>query len=254
VSTPFFQQRLHPAERVALLESVVARVRAQIARAPAVVVFDLDGTLMDNRPRVVAILHELALAWWAIHPAASAACARATADDIGYGFIANLRRLGIVDPALHEEGLAFWKARFFQDPHVKHDIEISGARAYVKACYDAGAVIVYLTGRDLPNMALGSFASLRDLRFPIGVIGTELVVKPTFEMPDAEFKREVAPELRRLGTVVAAFDNEPANVNLFLEAHPASQGIFLDTQYAPDPCALDPRARVIASFDRSLDS
>jgi hypothetical protein len=253
VSTPFFQQRLHPAERVVLLQSVVDRVRAQLARGPAVVVFDLDGTLMDNRPRVVAILHELALAWWAVHPTASAACARATADDIGYGFIANLKRLGVVDPALHEEGLAFWKARFFQDPHVKHDVEIPGARAYVKACYDAGAVIVYLTGRDLPNMALGSFASLRDLGFPIGVIGTELVVKPTFEMPDAEFKREVAPELRRLGTVVAAFDNEPANVNLFLEAHPASHGIFLDTQYAPDPCPLDPRARVISSFDLALD-
>ncbi|MEP7123109.1 MAG: HAD family hydrolase [Byssovorax sp.] len=253
MSTPFFQQRLHPAGRVALLQSVVDRVRAQVAHSPAVVVFDLDGTLMDNRPRVVAILHELALAWWSLHPAASAACARAAADDIGYGFIANLRRLGVVDPALHEEGLAFWKARFFQDPHVKHDVEILGARAYVKACYDAGAVIVYLTGRDLPNMALGSFASLRDLGFPIGVIGTELVVKPTFEMPDADFKREVAPELKRLGAVVAAFDNEPANVNLFLDAHPASLGIFLDTQYAPDPPALDPRAQVIASFDRTLD-
>lgn len=249
LSTPFFHLRLPPAERAALLRSVVDRVRSQSARSPAVVVFDLDGTLMDNRPRVVAILHELAAAWRTRHPAAAEACARAQADDIGYGFIANLRRLGVVEPGLHEEGLAFWKARFFQDPHVKHDVEILGARAYVKACYEAGAVVVYLTGRDLPNMALGSFASLRDLGFPIGVIGTELVVKPTFEMPDAEFKRAVAPGLERLGTVVAAFDNEPANVNLFLEAHPASHGIFLDTQYAPDPPALDPRAQVISSFD-----
>lgn len=249
MTTPFFHLRLPPAERVALLQSVIDRVRAQVAQSPAVVVFDLDGTLMDNRPRVVAILHELAVAWRDLHPEAAAACARASADDIGYGFVQNLLRLGVVDHALHEEGLAFWKARFFQDPHVKHDIEVTGARAYVKACYDAGAVVVYLTGRDLPNMALGSFASLRDLGFPIGVIGTELVVKPTFEMPDAEFKREVAPELRRLGQVVAVFDNEPANVNLFLEAHPEASGIFLDTQYAPDPPALDLRARVISSFD-----
>lgn len=249
LSTPFFHLRLPPAERATLLRSVVDRVRAQIARAPAVVVFDLDGTLMDNRPRVVAILHELAAAWLTRHPAAAAACARAAPDDIGYGFIQNLRHLGVVDPGLHEEGLAFWKARFFQDPHVKHDIEILGARAYVQACYEAGAVVVYLTGRDLPNMALGSFASLRDLGFPIGVIGTELVVKPTFEMPDADFKREVAPELKRLGAVVAAFDNEPANVNLFLDAHPASLGIFLDTQYAPNPVPLDPRAQVISSFE-----
>lgn len=249
MSTPFFHLRLRPAEQAAALRSIVDQIRAQVAEAPAVVVFDLDGTLMDNRPRVVAILHELAVAWRDLHPEAAAACARAGADDIGYGFVANLRRLGVVDPALHEEGLAFWKARFFQDPHVKHDVEVAGARAYVKACYDAGAVVVYLTGRDLPNMALGSFASLRDLGFPIGVIGTELVVKPTFEMPDAEFKREVAPELKRLGRVIAVFDNEPANVNLFLAAHPEARGVFLDTQYAPDPPALDPRAQVIPSFD-----
>ena len=98
-------------------------------------------------------------------------------------------------------------------------------------------------------MALGSFASLRDLGFPIGVIGTELVVKPAFETPDVVFKRAVAPELGRLGTVVAAFDNEPANVHVFLEAHPAAIAVFLDTQYAPDPPALDERVAVVDTFE-----
>jgi hypothetical protein len=257
VTTPFFHKRLPATERAALLQSILDRVRAQVAghhgsgtRGAAVLVFDLDGTLMDNRPRVVAILHELAAHWRVSHPEAAVACARAQADDIGYGFVENLRRLGVTSPALHEEGLAFWKARFFADPHVKHDIEVQGARDYVRACYEAGAIVVYLTGRDLPNMALGSFASLRDLGFPIGVIGTELVVKPTFEMPDADFKREVAPELERLGRVIAVFDNEPVNVNLFLSVHAECIGVFLDTQYAPDPPALDPRVHVIQSFDR----
>jgi hypothetical protein len=49
--------------------------------------------------------------------------------------------------------------------------------------------------------------------------------------------------------VVAAFDNEPANVNIFLDAYPACDGVFLDTQYAPDPPPLDPRAQVIHTFD-----
>jgi len=216
---------------------------------PPVVVFDLDGTLMDNRPRVVAILHELAHAWRDRHGEAAERCERVQPDDIVYGFVENLRRLGVEGSALHTEGLAFWKERFFADPHVRHDVEVKGARAYARACHEAGAVIVYLTGRDLPNMALGSFASLRDLGFPIGVIGAELVVKPTFEMPDSDFKRSVAPELRRLGTLIAVFDNEPMNVNLFLDAYPAATGVFLDTQYAPDPPPLDPRALVIQSFE-----
>jgi hypothetical protein len=249
VTTPFFNRRLSAQDRAALLGRILERIREHATKNPAVVVFDLDGTLMDNRPRVVAILHELAEHWRAKHPEASARCSRAAPDDIVYGFIENLRKLGVEGSTLHEEGLAFWKARFFADPHVKHDVEVSGARTYAKACHEAGAVVVYLTGRDLPNMALGSFASLRDLGFPIGRVGTELVVKPTFEMPDVDFKRSVLPELRRVGSVVAAFDNEPANVNLFIDAFPACAGVFLDTQYAPNPPPLDDRAHVIHSFE-----
>lgn len=249
VHSPFFDKRLPDADRKALLDAIVARARDRRAR-PSVIVFDLDGTLMDNRPRVVAILHELAAHWRARHPAAAEACARAQVDDIVYGFLENLKGLGVHDLALHAEGLEFWKERFFKDKHVQHDVEVLGARDYARACYDAGAVLVYLTGRDLPNMALGSFASLRDLGFPIGVVGTELVVKPTFETPDADFKRDVAPALARLGDVIAVFDNEPANVNLLLAAHPAAEGVFLDTQFAPNPPALDPRAKVIHHFAR----
>jgi hypothetical protein len=249
MTTPFFHRRLAAPARSALLRGILDRIREQVRTGPAVVVFDLDGTLMDNRPRVVAILHELAEHWWSRHPDAAACCARATADDIGYGFIQNLRRLGVNETSLHEEGFAFWKQRFFADPHVRHDVEVAGARAFARAAHEAGAVVVYLTGRDLPNMALGSFASLRDLGFPIGLIGTELVVKPRFETADADFKREVAPDLKRLGTVVASFDNEPANVNIFLDAHPGSVGVFLDTQCAPDPPPLPAHAEVIHTFE-----
>lgn len=249
LTSPFFQQRLSRADRSALLRGILERVREQRAEGPAVVVFDLDGTLMDNRPRVVAILHELAADWRTRHPDEAACCARATPDDIVFGFIENLRRLGVDSPALHREGLDFWRERFFGDPHVRHDVEVRGARDYARAVHDAGGVVVYLTGRDLANMALGSFASLRDLGFPIGIIGTELVVKPTFEMTDLAFKRMVAPDLRRLGAVIAAFDNEPANINVFVEAHPACTGVFLDTQHAPNPVPLDPRVEVIHSFE-----
>jgi hypothetical protein len=216
-----------------------------------VLVFDLDGTLIDNRPRVVAILHELGRIWRSVDPKAAVACENARVEQIGYGFVQNLKLLGVDDPALHSAGLTFWKERFFADPHMAHDVEIPGARDYVQRCYDAGATIVYLTGRDLPNMALGSFASLRDLGFPIGVIGTELVVKPTFEMPDAEFKQGVAPALSRLGVVVGVFDNEPTNCNLLLTTHPESAAVFLDTQHAPDPPELLPQVAIIDNFTTS---
>lgn len=248
VETVFTSRRLPAPERSLLLKRIAARAAERTPLGPGVLVFDLDGTLMDNRPRVVAILHELGHLWRNSHPEAAAACARATSERIGYGFIENMKALGVTDPALHQEGLAFWKKLFFSDPHMRHDVEVPGARDYVTQCYEAGATIVYLTGRDLPNMALGSFASLRDLGFPIGVVGTELVVKPTFEMPDSEFKVSVAPALSRLGTVIGVFDNEPINCNLLLEFHPSSSSVFLDTQHAPDPPELTPAVSIIDNF------
>ena len=50
--------------------------------------------------------------------------------------------------------------------------------------------------------------------------------------------------------VTTVFDNEAANNNLFLEAHPHAVNVFLDTQHAPDPPPLEPRVQVIDTFER----
>src|SRR5215471_8825485 len=54
--------RLSRSAQATLLRSIVGRIRTEAdARGPTpVVVFDLDGTLMDNRPRTLAILREFA--------------------------------------------------------------------------------------------------------------------------------------------------------------------------------------------------
>jgi hypothetical protein len=248
VSSRFAPRRLPAAARAALLSGLIDETaRRARERAPAVV-FDLDGTLLDNRPRVLAILAELREHWRA-RPAVATALAAATLDRMTYGFVDNLRVLGIDDAELHDEGLAFWHQRFFTDGYVRHDVEVPGAARFVRNLYDAGANIVYLTGRDLPGMAVGTFASLRDLGFPIGVIGTELVTKPTFDMPDADYKVGVAPSLDRVGPVLAVFDNEPVNCNSLLEAHPGCVSVLVDTLHAPNPPELDADVRVIDTFE-----
>jgi hypothetical protein len=97
-------------------------------------------------------------------------------------------------------------------------------------------------------MGIGTFRSLRDLGFPIGMPGTELVCKPDFNMPDEAFKRLEAPKLSRVGRVIAAFDNEPANCNVFLEQNPESESVFVDTQHLPGAPPLDPRVAIIDDF------
>jgi hypothetical protein len=234
----------------ALLRGVIDRARAMSARGgrPPVVVFDLDGTLMDNRPRSAAILAELALHWKERHPELSEKVGAAKIDELVYLFSDNLQQLGVQEREIVEEAMHFWRDRFFRDAYLAHDVALTGAVAFAKATYEAGAVIVYLTGRDLPLMGLGSWASLRELGFPIGRVGTELVCKPDASIHDEAYKRDVAPQLSRLGDVIASFDNEPGNCNAFLRAYPSCVSALLDTQHFPSSPAPDAGVVCIRDF------
>ena len=238
--------RLPTTEKHALLRRIVERSAPSSGRSK-VVVFDLDGTLMDNRPRTSLILRELGEQWRASNPGAAEILAGVAPADLLYLMRDSLEKLN-VDAALHAEAERFWRERFFADDYMRHDVALPGAVSFAKACYETGAVLVYFTGRDLANMSVGSWKSLRDLGFPIGLPGTELVVKPAFDIPDETFKRDFGPRLSRLGDVVAVFDNEPGNCNVLLEQHPGSDSVFVDTQHLPGAPALHPKVHVVDDF------
>lgn len=241
--------RLSADQQHDVLTRILARCVPQ-SGVPAVVVFDLDGTLMDNRPRTALILRELGDAWAPSYPQLAATLRHVRSEDLAYLIGDSLVKLGIAErgTALYGEGEGFWKARFFTDEYLRHDIEVAGAARFAHACYERGANLVYFTGRDLPKMSLGSFQSLRDLGFPIGVPGTELVLKPDFDTPDELYKRTWGPRLGRAGKVVAVFDNEPANCNNLLEIYEGCDSVFIDTQHFPGAPALDTRVHVLGDF------
>jgi hypothetical protein len=247
--------RLSPSDQRSLLRDIVATCAPIVSSAPGtptpVVVFDLDGTLMDNRPRTCAILRDFAGVIESRHAEVARRLRDARPDELAYLLTDSLERLGIHQTDLVAEATAFWRERFFADGHLVHDVEVDGAVAFARACYEAGAILVYLTGRDLPLMGIGSFKSLRDLGFPIGIAGTELVLKPDATMPDEAFKRETAPKLARVGKVVAAFDNEPANCNIFLRLYPYAYSVLVDTQHMPGAPPLDAGVRVVGDFRAS---
>jgi beta-phosphoglucomutase-like phosphatase (HAD superfamily) len=232
----------------ATLQAILRRCRSERAHRTPVVVFDLDGTLVDNRPRTLAILGEFAARFRDRDPDLARRLEQAQLDDLEYLLTDSLERLGAHRHDLVAEVQTFWRERFFADAHLSHDSPLPGAISFVRACYDAGAVLVYLTGRDLPLMGLGTFASLRDLGFPIGVPATELVLKPDASMPDEAFKRLAAPELARVGHVIAAFDNEPANCNVFASRYPDAHVVLVDTQHMPGAPVLDGGVSVIRDF------
>ncbi len=237
------------AEQQTFLSGLVERVRqTRAAGQTPVVVFDLDGTLLDNRPRTRAILREVAASWKDARPELARTLLSLEVEHVVYMLQESLAPFGVTDEEALDEAISHWRRRFFVDELLHHDEPIEGSVAFVRAVYEAGATIVYLTGRDLPNMSLGSWQSLRDRGFPIGVVGTELVCKPAFEMSDEVYKSEQAPLVGRLGTVIASFDNEPGNCNVFLRFHPQAASVLLDTQHSPSAPEIEAGVISIRSF------
>jgi beta-phosphoglucomutase-like phosphatase (HAD superfamily) len=228
---------------------VLERVQQTIeAGRNPVVVFDLDATLYDNRPRTLEILMEYREEVFESHPDVAEALGVVTAERIEYLLSDSLRGCGITRSDIVQDITRFWRERFFTDEYVQRDTTIDGAAEYVQACHEAGAIIVYMTGRDVPGMLLGTVASLRDCGFPIGVAGIELVLKPDANLPDEAFKRGALPTLDRLGEMVAFFDNEPANCNLARSMFPESLVVLLETQRVPYAPPLAEDIEVVADF------
>ena len=247
-------RRISDADAEVLFRRIVDRCSQRAKIGPPVVIMDLDGTLMDNRPRSIAIPRDLGKLWRDKHPEASAALVEASEERLAYLLTDSLRRLKVVEPTLVAEATEYWRTRFFSDDDLRHDVALAGGVSFVRTCHARGATIVYLTGRDLPMMGLGTFASLRTLGYPLGVAGVEIILKPDFNMADEAFKRMVCPTLARVGEVVASFDNEPANCNLFKEAFPEADIVFVDTQHVPGAPALRDDIPVIVDFANARGS
>ena len=160
----------------AFLRGLVTRISSARERGERpVVVFDLDGTLFDNRPRTLSILRELGDAVGGTHPHVTRAIMEMEAANLVYGITDSLAKHGILDADIAARAVAFWRARFFRDEYLVHDVPLPGAARFASDCWNAGANLLYLTGRDLPEMSVGSWVSLREHGFPIGRVGTELV-------------------------------------------------------------------------------
>ncbi len=211
-------------------------------------VFDLDATLFDNRPRTFEILMEWRELIIDEDPELADALATLEVHRVHYLLTDTLKECGIYRADLVKRISTFWHERFFTDEYIACDVPIEGAPEYVRACYEAGAVIVYLTGRDIPGMLAGTVAKLRDDGFPIAAAGTELILKPDPNFSDEAFKRTVLPTVDRVGDIIAFFDNEPANCNLAKAMFPEATVVLLETQKVPGAPRPDAGLEIMADF------
>ncbi|MBN4077365.1 hypothetical protein JYT19_00470 [Sulfobacillus acidophilus] len=219
------------------LKKVVNNCTEQVAKNQRpVVVFDLDSTIFDNSPRMVHIFREFAKE--NLHLDLENGFKKLNNRKFPYGVEEILAFLGVKKNDDILRGKKFWKERFFTNEYQKHDKPALGSVEFINEIFDLGATVVYLTGRDVPQMLLGCTASLLNNGFPVGKPRTVTLLKPYFELADEIFKEQALDFVANLGNVVATFDNEPANCNLFYHKWPDAKHFWLDTNHSNNAPAL----------------
>lgn len=213
----------------------------------AVAVFDIDSTIMNTTPRNRGILQ----ASTRVFPSVEAVIATMTDIDLGWGVAATAAERAGLTRAEGERLHAFWAERFFSNQWLACDRPYPGARDFLHWLHDLGITLVYLTGRDEPNMRDGTLASFRTHGLPVDE-HTRFVFKPDAADNDIAFKQDAVAEIGRRGTVVLAVDNEPGNANTFRSAFREAIVLLMDTITAPDPAPLADGIHVFRRYPREL--
>jgi beta-phosphoglucomutase-like phosphatase (HAD superfamily) len=221
-----------------VLEEILQR--SVEAGPTGVLAFDLDSTLFDNRPRQARILREFGAQ---LGHAGVAACEARHFAGSGWDLKAALVRCGLSREEAersYPEAKHFWVARFFTSEYCVDDIEIPGAAEFVRRAVETGVQLAYVTGRH-EEMRRGSVEAMRKcgLAVPGEAAGpVHLIMKPTFEASDDEFKRAAHAQLESLGRLLAAFDNEPVHANDYRRRFPEATVIHLATDHSGRPVEL----------------
>jgi len=233
----------HPHSTADVLSEVITRAKAVLeAKKLPVVVFDLDSTLFDVSRRSYEILRE-----WLAHPESKSftetrqALQDVQPTDMRYSLqdVWEAKKVPFQsEPFLQhfKQAKDFWRKRFFGNEYLKHDEPMPGAVAFVKKLHQMGVQIVYLTGRDVPLMAFGTYDQLKAHGLPIEVERTRLILKPKRQMDDLDFKTQAAKTISGWGEVVASFENEPKNLVAMAEVFgPETMSIFIHTVSSDHP-------------------
>ena len=212
----------------------VARNRAS-SPSPLIAVFDLDSTLFNVTQRTQRILHDFAgdPEMQRLYPNECAQLKISETEHTDWGIRQTLVRSGIRSELLFFEAVReFWAKHFFSNPYLDWDIPYTGAVDFTRSIFEAGARIMYLTGRDRPRMETGTITGLKKWNFPLVNPVSDLIMKPDRHLRDESFK---ASELERFcaeDSDVWFFENEPVIINHVRRQCPNVNLVFIDSVHS----------------------
>jgi hypothetical protein len=202
---------------------------------PVGAVFDVDDTLIDTRFRTLRILTAWAEAQNNGPLQAEAEKLRGLEPaDVPYNLSDLLTRRGITDPQVATAIESFWAQHFFNNDFCGEDQEIPDAGAYLRSLQKLHADIFYVTGRIQAQMRDCTLQSFQRLGFPLG-LHAHLIMRSDPMQDEFSYKQQVFATIRQESDVIAAFENEPRNVNLEQASFPGAFIVFLDTIHSDAP-------------------
>ena len=218
------------------LAEVFTRIDAAVAESVLpVVVFDLDSTLFSTEPRNYRIISEFIAQHGDEYPGLRELGGTLELSDMGWGPIDPFVARGFDAPGFKKALRRFWGKRFFTSEYVVSDHPTPGAVEFASECHRRGAMLYYLTGRHVGDMGAGTVRALTEHGFPFWRGRCSLHLKPNFEMSDKPFKDQAMVDIRsNQGRVVASFENEPGNANLFMDSFPSALHFLLETTHSTE--------------------
>ncbi|MFO0597623.1 MAG: hypothetical protein U0228_20115 [Myxococcaceae bacterium] len=218
------------------------------AKRTGLLVFDLDSTVFDNRPRQARIVREFGKA---TGRGALEGC-QAWHFTSGWDLRGAVTSCGFSQQeadAMYPELKSFWQARFFTSKYCVDDVEIVGAPRYLHALDRSKARVIYVTGRH-EGMRKGTEACLERCGMPMPSTGghVRLLMKPKLQDNDDAFKTKTHDDLRAMGTVLAAFDNEPTHINDYAVKFGRAIPVHLATDHSGRDVPLNERCVSIPHF------
>lgn len=240
------KDRVRPDWKQALLK-VLDLARA--AGSNGMLVFDLDSTVFDNRPRQARIVREFG----AERGIKELLGCKESNFDSGWDLRGAMVSCGLSKDTA--EGLAkdikkYWGARFFTSRYCVDDVQVTGATKYLHQSVETGARVLYVTGRH-EAMRAGTEECMKKWAMPLPKAGTriELLMKPEQFESDDTYKKDTHQKLHQLGKLVAAFDNEPTHANDYANGFPEATVIHLATDHSGRPVELVERIISVPNFD-----
>jgi hypothetical protein len=237
-----FGSRADRASQARVLEAALEAIRPERPAAA----FDLDSTLLSNKPRQARIVREFG----ALH--GDERLARCNADAIVSWDLSDTVRLcglsGEEAKPVIEPLRAFWHERFFTSEYCKDDEPTPGAARFLTLVQERGGEILYVTGRHR-EMGEGTLESFRRGGFPLpDGARVQLWLKPRLADDDDAWKVLCHERLRALRGIACAFDNEPTHVNAYQRAFPDAVVVHLDTDHSGRPVAVLPEVPSVHDF------